>query len=81
MRQYERDPRVDAYIDGLPEWQHRRCQDLRDLIHGADPEMTETIKRVRHGSGAVSYATAVDDALERIEAVTELKTAWHPVGA
>jgi hypothetical protein len=29
----------------------------------------------------VSYEAAVGDALERLEAVTELKTAWHPVGA
>jgi len=36
---------------------------------------------VRHGSAAASYAAAVDDALERIEATVELKTAWHPVGA
>jgi len=41
----------------------------------------ETIKRARHGSAAASYDQAVDDALERIAAVTELKTAWHPVGA
>jgi acyl-CoA reductase-like NAD-dependent aldehyde dehydrogenase len=41
----------------------------------------ETIKRARHGSAATSYDQAVDDALERIAAVTELKTAWHPVGA
>jgi len=42
---YERDPRVDEYLDGLPEWQHRLCQQLRDLIHAADPEISETIKR------------------------------------
>jgi len=41
----------------------------------------ETIKRTRHPRAATSYADAVDDSLERIEAVTELKTAWHPVGA
>jgi acyl-CoA reductase-like NAD-dependent aldehyde dehydrogenase len=41
----------------------------------------ETIKRVRHGDAAASYEDATDDALERLEAVTELKTAWHPVGA
>jgi acyl-CoA reductase-like NAD-dependent aldehyde dehydrogenase len=41
----------------------------------------ETIKRARHTSAATSYDQAVDDALERIAAVTELKTAWHPVGA
>jgi acyl-CoA reductase-like NAD-dependent aldehyde dehydrogenase len=41
----------------------------------------ETIKRASHHDAAVSYDEAVDDALERIAAVTELKTAWHPVGA
>ena len=42
---YERDPRVDAFIDGLPEWKGRLCQELRDLIHAADSEVEETIKR------------------------------------
>ena len=42
---YERDPRVDAYIGGLPEWQQGICEQLRGLIHAVDPEITETIKR------------------------------------
>jgi hypothetical protein len=42
---YEPDPRVDDYIQRLPDWQQRICQQLRDLIHAADPEVTETIKR------------------------------------
>jgi hypothetical protein len=42
---YERDPRVDDYISRLPEWQQDICQQLRDLIHGADAEIAETIKR------------------------------------
>jgi hypothetical protein len=42
---YERDPRVDAYIDGLPEWQQAFCYEVRDLVHEADPEVEETIKR------------------------------------
>jgi hypothetical protein len=41
----QRDPRVDAYIDALPDWQQAICQELRDVIHAADPEITETIKR------------------------------------
>jgi hypothetical protein len=41
----DRDPRVDEYIGALPEWQQEICEQLRDLIHQADPEMTETIKR------------------------------------
>src|SRR3954451_16239127 len=40
-----RDPRVDAYIAGLPEWQQAICSGLRELIHHADVEMRETIKR------------------------------------
>ena len=41
----ERDPRVDAYIDPLPEWQQAICREVRELIHAADPEIEETIKR------------------------------------
>ena len=44
---YAADPRVDAYIDGLPDWQQAICRELRDLIHAADPGVTETIKRTR----------------------------------
>ena len=44
---YPADPRVDAYIDTLPGWQQAICRELRDLIHAADPEVTETIKRTR----------------------------------
>lgn len=40
-------PRVDAYIDALPEWQQAICHEVRDLIHAADPEVRETIKRTR----------------------------------
>jgi hypothetical protein len=40
-----RDPRVDDYIAQLPGWQREICRQLRDLIHGADEEVTETIKR------------------------------------
>jgi len=46
-----------------------------------DKLAAETIKRARHNRAVSSYDDAVDDALERIAAVTELKTAWHPVGA
>ena len=38
-------PRVDAYLDGLPDWQREICREVRDLVHGADPEVQETIKR------------------------------------
>ena len=36
---------VDNYLDGLPEWQRDICRDLREIIHDADPEIEETIKR------------------------------------
>jgi hypothetical protein len=39
------DPRVDAYIDALPAWQRDVCRVVRELVHAADPEVTETIKR------------------------------------
>ena len=42
---YVRDPRVDEYIDPLPEWQQLICRRVRDLVHEADPEVDETIKR------------------------------------
>ena len=42
---YAMDPRVDAYIDRLPDWQQAICREVRDLVHAADPEVVETIKR------------------------------------
>ncbi len=42
---YPKDPRVDAYLDGLPAWQREICSQVRDLVHAADPEVEETIKR------------------------------------
>jgi hypothetical protein len=45
VSRYEKDQRVDAYIDSLPSWQRAICREVRDLVHGADPEVEETIKR------------------------------------
>ncbi len=65
-------------------------RDLNAIVDaGGDAELgaeldrlaAETIKRARHHEAAAGYETAIADALERIEALTELKTAWHPVGA
>ena len=44
---YAKDPRVDSYIDALPDWQRDICRQVRDLVHAADPEVEETIKRTR----------------------------------
>jgi hypothetical protein len=42
---YAIDPRVDAYIDALPAWQQAVCREIRELVHAADPAVTETVKR------------------------------------
>jgi hypothetical protein len=42
---YVKDPRVDAYLEGLPTWQREICSKVRDLVHAADPGVEETIKR------------------------------------
>ncbi len=44
---YAKDKRVDAYLEALPGWQQDICRQVRDLVHAADPEVTETIKRTR----------------------------------
>jgi hypothetical protein len=40
-----RHPDVDAYIAGLPDWQAAICRELREIVHSADPDVEETIKR------------------------------------
>jgi hypothetical protein len=44
---YVADPRVDVYIEALPEWQRSICQEVRELVHAADDGVVETIKRTR----------------------------------
>ena len=46
-----------------------------------DKLASESVTRIRHARAAASYAEATADPLSRLEALTELKTAWHPVGA
>ena len=41
----QRDPRVDAFIAALPDWQQDICSQVRELVHAADPAVEETIKR------------------------------------
>jgi len=45
MPPFEADPRVDAYIGALPDWQQAICHEVRALVHAVDPELVETIKR------------------------------------
>jgi hypothetical protein len=47
MPRNDTDPRVDAYIETLPEWQRSICRQVRKLVHAADPKVVETIKRTR----------------------------------
>ncbi|HYB01779.1 MAG TPA: DUF1801 domain-containing protein [Ktedonobacteraceae bacterium] len=47
MNTYQTDPRVDDYIATLPGWQQEVCRQVRDLVHAADPEVAETIKRTK----------------------------------
>ena len=63
MTDHAPDPRVDDYIDALPDWQQAICRRVRELIHDADPEIAETIKRrvqpyfVMQGNVAALLAT------------------------
>lgn len=41
------DPRVDAYLATLPPWQAELAVRVRALVHAADAEVEETIKRTR----------------------------------
>src|SRR5438128_12253339 len=47
MSEYQTDARIDDYIATLPGWQQEMCRQVRELVHAADPEVTETIKRTR----------------------------------
>ncbi len=40
-----RDPRIDDYIASLPPWQQEICNTVRRLVHAADAEIEEEIKR------------------------------------
>lgn len=45
MSEYQTDSRIDEYLQTLPSWQQEMCDQVRDLVHAADPQVTETIKR------------------------------------
>lgn len=44
---FRTDPRIDEYIESLPDWQQDICRQVRDLVHAADRDVIETIKRTR----------------------------------
>jgi hypothetical protein len=45
MSSYATDKRIDEYINSLPAWQQALARQVRELVHKADPEVIETIKR------------------------------------
>ncbi len=47
MNNYQTDSRVEDYIETLPRWEQDICRQVRDLVHLADPNVTETIKRAK----------------------------------
>src|ERR1700736_2778880 len=47
MSAYQTDSRIDEYIHTLPGWQQDICRQVRDLVHAADTNVTETIKRTK----------------------------------
>jgi hypothetical protein len=44
---YRTDRRIDDYIKSLPGWQQKVCRHVRDLVHAADADVSETIKRTK----------------------------------
>jgi hypothetical protein len=45
MKEYRKEQQVDDYIRGLPDWQQAICMQVRDLVHSADKDVEEVIKR------------------------------------
>ena len=45
MKFINKDQRIDDYINALPIWQQDIFRHVRELVHIAEPEITETIKR------------------------------------
>ncbi len=45
MDKYQRVALVDEYINRLPSWQQTICTKVRDLVHSADADVKEVIKR------------------------------------
>jgi hypothetical protein len=48
---YTVDPRVEAYINSLPDWQQAICRKVRNLVHAADAESVISSRIVREKQG------------------------------
>ncbi len=53
------DPRVDAYIDSLPDWQQAICRRVRALVHAADPHGIITAGHETQPHRQISRGSAV----------------------
>jgi acyl-CoA reductase-like NAD-dependent aldehyde dehydrogenase len=52
-----------------------------EIARTVDELASETLKRVLHLPAPAPLVTTSSEALRRLEALTEMRTAWHPVGA
>ena len=52
-----------------------------EIARTVDELASETLKRVLHLPAPAPLTTTSSEALRRLEALTEMRTAWHPVGA
>ena len=58
---YAKDPRVDTYIDRLPEWQQQICQDARDQAIYVVPRGQHWISRDRCSDRAYAFVSLTID--------------------
>jgi hypothetical protein len=47
MMTSQKDSRIDTYIETLPLWQQIICKQVRNMVHAADSQVEETIKRAK----------------------------------
>jgi len=45
MQHYQSHPKIDDFINSLPTWQQKICSEVRQIVHAADAEVVETVKR------------------------------------
>jgi hypothetical protein len=45
MNNYRKEQLVDDYSSALPDWQQTICMQVRDVVHSADDDVEEVIKR------------------------------------
>ena len=63
---YDPDPRVDAYIDALPDWQQAICRELRDLIHATGGHDNKAARMISLYKGDTIKARALTTMLRQI---------------